>query len=85
MGNSEFGLKPVEFKSSCEKPDCPVTMDMYVSNLLGKKIRGKESHYLEAKSSDLMSECSWKFVNSKYSGYFQKLNFLKDHVSFLIN
>lgn len=36
MGNSEFGLKPVEFKSSCENPDYPVTMDMYVSNLLGK-------------------------------------------------
>ena len=36
MGDSEFRLRPVEFKSTCENPECPVTVDMQVYNLLVK-------------------------------------------------
>ena len=36
MGDSEFSLRPVEFKSTCENPECPVTVDMQVYNLLVK-------------------------------------------------
>lgn len=37
MGDSEFGLRLVEFKRTYENPECPVgCMDMYVSDLLGK-------------------------------------------------
>lgn len=59
MGDSEFGITIVEFKSTCENPDEKSgNYDMCISNLLGGKLRGKESHYVEAKSSSLMAGCS---------------------------
>lgn len=45
---------------------------------IGKKLRGKESHYMEAKSQDVLRSLC------KYSGYCQKLNCFEDHVSFFI-
>lgn len=37
MGDSEFGLRQVEFKSTCENPDEKSSnYDMCISNLLGK-------------------------------------------------
>lgn len=41
MGDSEIGLRLVEFKSTLESPECPGTMDMYVSHLLGKSLGEK--------------------------------------------
>lgn len=59
MGDSEFGVRHVESKSTCENPyETSGNYDMCISNLLGKTLRGKESHYVEAKSSSLMSGCS---------------------------
>lgn len=87
MGDSEFGLRLVEFKRTYENPECPVgCMDMYVSDLLGKS-SGEKNLILwklrvVTRCQDVLRS---KFVNRKYSGYFQKLNCFEDHVSFLIN